>query len=111
MTKNQKLEELRKEIIKANPEIEKSCKIAEIHRKSNNGMEWAKVKAGRDITFFDCIKTFDEFGNYGYIAGHLAKIDRKGKTYTFLCKYNGGKPLHLQKTETIEFLHSLICKK
>ena len=66
---------------------------------------------GRPITFFDIVGTIDPFGNYGYIAGHLAKINRKEGTYSLKCKWNKEDDnLDNQTKETKQFLIDLLVK-
>jgi len=42
---------------------------------------------GRKILIGDVMKAIDPFGNYGWIAGHISRVNRKEQTYKFLCKW------------------------
>lgn len=43
---------------------------------------------GKPITLNRVLKGIDPFGNYGCIAGHICKVNRKKATYAFICEWN-----------------------
>ena len=46
--------------------------------------------------------------NYGIIAGHIARIDRKKFTYKLLCKWEYFVSLDSQSQETQDIINNLI---
>ena len=46
--------------------------------------------------------------NYGIIAGHIARIDRKKFTYKLLCKWEYFVSLDSQSQETQDIINDLI---
>ena len=113
------LKQLENEIKKLCPEIEKGYRISEIHSKSNNGKEWAKVILGRDITLPDILKVLatcdmefvvDCDGQFLY----RTEYEEEGKVECYSrtdVHWNPDEPLHLQSKEVKEFLSKLILKK
>ena len=43
---------------------------------------------GKPITLNRVLKGIEACGNYGCIAGHICKVNRKQATYTFICEWN-----------------------
>jgi hypothetical protein len=46
--------------------------------------------------------------NYGIIAGHIARIDRKKFTYKLICKWEYFVSLDFQSQETQDIINNLI---
>ena len=46
--------------------------------------------------------------NYGIIAGHIARIDRKKFTYKLICKWEYFVSLDFQSKETQDIINNLI---
>lgn len=63
---------------------------------------------GHPIRLEDVLEAIDPWGNWGVVAGHIARIDRKKSEYSMKVKWQYGKPLSGQSEEFINFLYNLL---
>ena len=58
------------------------------NRKKHHPDAFVKEIIGKPITLNRVLKAIDPFGNYGCIAGHICKVNRKQAKYAFVCEWN-----------------------
>jgi len=64
---------------------------------------------GKPLTLNRVLKGIDPFGNYGCIAGHICKVNRKEATYAFICEWNLElETLEEQSEETQRVINQLL---
>jgi|Laugrefa1bdmlbdn_1035148.scaffolds.fasta_scaffold43955_2 hypothetical protein len=68
---------------------------------------------GKPLTLNKVLLSLEPYSNnYGFIAGNIARIDRKKQTYNFICKWDLSKEtLEEQSEETQRAIYELLTEK
>ena len=69
-----------------------------------------KTITGFDPDLESVLKAIDPYGNYGLIAGHISKIDRKNRTYEFIATWHSGDTFSDQDEETKQAITDILIK-
>jgi hypothetical protein len=68
---------------------------------------------GKPLTLDKVLLSLEPYpNNYGFIAGNIARIDRKKQTYNFICRWDLSKEtLEEQSEETQRAIYELLTEK